>query len=154
MNDIYNRTFGLLEQGTHAQIGAGPTLSKAGRAQFRVARKEGRKVTPKHTGVGRFKTPRKSTGSTLDKIQTGLDVAGAWPAVGAVADVPNALISGMRGNLGDAGVRAAQAIPVFGQGVLAAKVGSRANRLRKSADAVSDTTGGLRKVSDAPSPAS
>ena len=149
-NEVYERTFGLLEQGTHAQIGAGPTLSQAGRAQFRVARKEGRPVSPRHTGAGHFATRRKSTGSTLDKIQTGLDVAGAWPAVGAVADVPNALISGMRGNLGDAGVRAAQAIPVFGQGVLAAKVGSRANRLRKSADAVSDTAEGLRKVPDAP----
>ncbi|MCP4136821.1 MAG: hypothetical protein GY754_37975, partial [bacterium] len=59
----------------------------------------------------------------LDRLQTAGDIAGAIPGAGIFADVPNTALYGLRGKWTDFGIGLAAAIPVFGQGAIAAKYG-------------------------------
>tara|TARA_R100000458_G_scaffold59893_1_gene72506 strand:- start:184 stop:1218 length:1035 start_codon:yes stop_codon:yes gene_type:complete len=82
-------------------------------------------------------TPGAAVNSVLDDVQTGLDVAGMIPAVGAIPDLVNVGISGARGGvaqaMGDqeaankhylgAGLSAAAAVPVVGLAAGAGKLG-------------------------------
>jgi len=63
--------------------------------------------------------------SWLDKLQTGLDVAGMTPLVGNFIDLGNAGISLFRGDLVAAGLRGAAAIPGLGQAVTGGKLATK-----------------------------
>jgi len=62
----------------------------------------------------------------LDTVQFGLDGAGMLPGVGIIPDGINVCISVGRGEWGAAGFSAGAMVPLFGHGVTAGKVVSRA----------------------------
>jgi uncharacterized Zn-binding protein involved in type VI secretion len=69
----------------------------------------------------------------LDKVQTGLDVAGAAPTPAEVpANVANAGISAARGNYGDAALSAASLVPGVGLIVKGAKLSKGAELIKLS----------------------
>ena len=74
----------------------------------------------------------------LDKIQTAGDVMGMTPGVGIAADAANTIISLARGKWGEAGARAAQAIPVVGTYVAGARLGQKGYKALKAGEKVSD----------------
>ncbi len=63
--------------------------------------------------------------TSLDYLQTGLDVAGMVPVLGEACDALNAGISLGRGNYGDAAMSLAAMIPIAGAGVTAGKFGKK-----------------------------
>ena len=69
-------------------------------------------------------------GSVLDRVQTGLDVAGMVPAVGEIADLANAGIYALRGKWFDAGLSMAALLPIGGQAFTGAR---RLNKLVQKA---------------------
>ena len=62
----------------------------------------------------------------LDKLQTGLDVAGMTPIVGNFVDLINAGISFRRGDVASGLLRASAAVPGIGQAVTLGKLGKTA----------------------------
>ncbi len=75
-------------------------------------------------GAAEVRPPEES--STLDKVQTGLDVFGMVPVVGELADLASAGISLARGDFVGAGLSLASMAPVVGTGAGAAKLARRA----------------------------
>ena len=61
-----------------------------------------------------------------DWVQGGLDAAGFFPGAGAIPDLINAGISGIRGNWEGAGINAIAAIPIIGDGIKGIKIGVKA----------------------------
>ena len=59
----------------------------------------------------------------LDRIQTGLDIAGLIPGVGIIPDALNAVIHAARGNTGGALTSLGAMIPGVGQGITTGKHG-------------------------------
>jgi hypothetical protein len=72
----------------------------------------------------------------LDVGQTVVDVAGMIPVVGEGADLVNAGISLLRGNVGDAALSAAAAVPFTGWAAGAVKIGKRVDDVADAAKTV------------------
>ena len=77
----------------------------------------------------------------LDKLQTGLDVAGMTPIVGNFVDLINAGISFQRGDVASGVLRASAALPGIGQAVTLGKLGKTA-----ATGAAKGTTKGTGKL--------
>ena len=99
---------------------------------------------PDATGIGTYTKPKLSTGEQLDRAQLGLDAAGMYPGIGMAADIPNSLLSLVRGNYGDFLMSLGAAIPGIGLGIGGAKIGKKA---AKAADELK-TGGTMPKMSE------
>ena len=66
---------------------------------------------------------------SLDRLQFALDVAGMVPGIGEAADLLNAGIHLARGNMGDAALGLAAAVPLLGNAVTAGKMASRGGKV-------------------------
>ena len=82
----------------------------------------------------------------LDKVQTGLDVAGFVPGFGAVPDLINAGIHLARGNKAEAAISAAAAIPGAGDAFKAGTMGIKAANRLNDGRRVLDNAGELAKA--------
>ncbi len=85
-------------------------------------------------------------GPVLDSGQVGLDGLGMIPAVGILADLPNAAISGFRGNWGEMGMSLGAAVPAVGLGFGGAKL---AGKGLKAADKIADGARAADNAADA-----
>ena len=89
----------------------------------------------------------------LDKLQTGLDVAGMTPIVGNFVDLINAGISFRRGDVASGLLRASAAVPGIGQAVTLGKLGKTAAKgaTKGTAKGAGKITGeGVGKAVDSP----
>lgn len=71
-------------------------------------------------------------GRAVDRIQTGLDIAGLAPGVGIIPDATNAIIHAIRGNKKGAITSLGAMIPIAGQGVTIGKYGVKGYQKYKS----------------------
>lgn len=77
----------------------------------------------------------------LDGIQTALDVAGFFPGLGAIPDLLNAAIYALRGDMVNAGLSVAAAVPGIGDAAAGAKLigkGVKAAKTAKKAEMAAD----------------
>ena len=82
----------------------------------------------------------------LDMTQGVLDVAGFWGPVGPFADGFNALISALRGNLGEAGFNVLAAVPIAGDAAKAGKMAKKAMSLGDEAAGAARVARNAREV--------
>jgi hypothetical protein len=76
--------------------------------------------------------------SRLDALQMLLDVVGLIPALGAPADILNAIISGARGDWLGAGLSLFGVVPVAGEAATAAKIAKNSERYAAAVAKVAD----------------
>ena len=74
----------------------------------------------------------------LDQLQTSLDALGMIPALGNVADLANVGISTARGNLGEAGLSLAAAVPGLGLVSGAGKLAKKAKGIKAGKNVVKE----------------
>lgn len=79
--------------------------------------------------------------STIDKVQTALDVAGFFPAFGAIPDLVNGLIYTARGDFANAGLSFVAAIPLYGDAVAGVSKG-----VKYVAKGIKTTNQGLKRI--------
>lgn len=88
----------------------------------------------------------------LDGIQTSLDLAGFFPGLGAIPDLLNAAIYALRGDMVNAGLSVAAAVPGIGDAAAGAKLigkGVKAAKATKKADKVADAAKAVGKTDKA-----
>merc|ERR1719494_1723273 len=115
--------------------------------------------TPSKTSGGWWggrRTPKAKTSSSvssrLDKIQTGLDIAGMTPGVGIVPDAVNAGIHAVRGNKVGVATSLGAMVPGAGQAVTATKLAAKTAKAAKSSGTKIDKLAGKATQSGKPYP--
>ena len=88
----------------------------------------------------------------IDKIQTGLDIAGMTPGVGIVPDAVNAGIHAVRGNKVGVATSLGAMVPGAGQAVTATKLAAKAAKAAKSSGTKIDKLAGKATQSGKPYP--
>jgi RHS repeat-associated protein len=103
-------------QGGSIESGAIPTCASTGSgASGTIASGCSTSTAADNAQLAKDEKPQpQETNSTLNHIQTALDVAGFIPVVGDFANAGNAIISAARGNFGEAALSAVAAIPLVG----------------------------------------